>query len=818
MPAFLDFSTSVIIIAMKYDIFISYRRKDSFGKEWGTSIARNVLQALENRGYKGRVFFDHDEIGPEDFEAKILNSIKQSTIFVFILTKESLLRCNQEGDWVRREICQAVESKLKLIFINPNAEFNNDYPKDFPDELNFIRKENHMEVRMSAFNRDMDDMVIRHIDPILGRRGIPQINRNKVCARFKTDMDCRIFHFGYEVGFVKVGEFYEINLDVGDNALEFVGVDDSEIRLEKVYTIQHDFQPLIMINLLDQYNAIKERKRLSLPDDEFCVVEKDGRYGFALKHSGEIVIPKKYDRAYPFDCGRAAVVLNKKLGFIDKIGKEVIPLIYDSVWRFVNNYTKVMQDNKYGYIDKDGEVIIPVIYDDISYPYTKGFVVARLNNKYGYFDEHGHTTGLKYDYAEPYNSLGFAKVLQNGLFLIINKFGVEYPFVDGVQIIYNNDKCGYISMYGSQITDIKYDKACYFSDGKALVKLCDKYGFIDELGREVIELKYDYAYSFKEYLACVKLDGKYGFIDVSGDIVVPLKYDFAASFNNGLSKVGLNGKYGFINKHGKDVVTIKYDYADLFYDGLACICFNGKYGFIDTDDIEVIPIKYDFAEGYKDGLAHVVLDGKHGFIDKAGNQVISLKYDNASPFSEGLACVSYNGKYGFVDRFGVEVIPMKYSFALPFFEGLSCVEVDGKYGYIDTDDRIVIPFKYCCAKSFSEGLAGVMFGDSSSIGAWGFIDKSDKMVVPAIYDSVSQFRNGLSIVETGAAYGCIDRENKIIIPIQFLSLSIYPSEFGQKVITDMGGWLLNHKWEVIQEHEINGIDLDCRERLIGSLY
>jgi hypothetical protein len=140
-----------------------------YGKEWGTSIARNVLQALESRGYAGRVFFDHDEIGPENFEHEILNAIKQSTVFVFVLTKDSLMRCNNEGDWVRREICQAIASNLKIIIINPDNEFNNDYPENFPDELQIIKKLNHIEVRTSAFPRDMDYVTTSYIDPIIKR-------------------------------------------------------------------------------------------------------------------------------------------------------------------------------------------------------------------------------------------------------------------------------------------------------------------------------------------------------------------------------------------------------------------------------------------------------------------------------------------------------------------------------------------------------------------------------------------------------------------------------------------------------------------------
>lgn len=152
----------------KYDIFISYRRKDSTGKEWGTIIARSIIQAVESRGYDGRVFLDHDEIGSDYFETKILAAIKQSKVFIFILTKDSLSRCNSEGDWVRREIMQAIESNLKFLIINPDNEFQGDFPNDFPSELDIVRKINHIGLKTGAgFNRDMDHIVSDYIDPFI---------------------------------------------------------------------------------------------------------------------------------------------------------------------------------------------------------------------------------------------------------------------------------------------------------------------------------------------------------------------------------------------------------------------------------------------------------------------------------------------------------------------------------------------------------------------------------------------------------------------------------------------------------------------------
>lgn len=152
----------------KYDLFISYRRKNNRGEAIGTLLAHSVFDHLNDRGYKGRVFIDHEGIKNEDFEAKILNSIKNSKVFILLLTKDTLSRCVDPNDWVRSEICQAVESGLKIVAINYNEEFTEaDFPSDFPAELNFLRKYNWQSVRAVEFKEDLDKVITEIIKPTL---------------------------------------------------------------------------------------------------------------------------------------------------------------------------------------------------------------------------------------------------------------------------------------------------------------------------------------------------------------------------------------------------------------------------------------------------------------------------------------------------------------------------------------------------------------------------------------------------------------------------------------------------------------------------
>ena len=154
----------------KYDIFISYRRRDRFNRTTGTAYARNIQQTLEANGYQGRVFFDHNNMEPEDFEKIILSAIRCAKVFILILTKDSMLRCGREEDWVRREILEAKWCNLKILIINMENEFqDSDYPEDFPEELyEPVKKVHHLTLYSGdSYEREMKHIIDTYISPII---------------------------------------------------------------------------------------------------------------------------------------------------------------------------------------------------------------------------------------------------------------------------------------------------------------------------------------------------------------------------------------------------------------------------------------------------------------------------------------------------------------------------------------------------------------------------------------------------------------------------------------------------------------------------
>jgi tetratricopeptide (TPR) repeat protein len=87
-------------------VFISYRRTNA---PWALAIFQN----LHNNGYD--VFFDFKGIASGDFESVILGNIRSRAHFIVLLTPSALERCGEKGDWLRREIEEALAIKRNIV-------------------------------------------------------------------------------------------------------------------------------------------------------------------------------------------------------------------------------------------------------------------------------------------------------------------------------------------------------------------------------------------------------------------------------------------------------------------------------------------------------------------------------------------------------------------------------------------------------------------------------------------------------------------------------------------------------------------------------
>lgn len=94
---------------MKYDIFISYRRKG------GSERAELLKAILEKRGYKGsRVFMDTHNLLGGDFKQRIKDAIAQSVNVIVLITEGCFDSIKEEDYWIF-ELAEAMSLKKNIV-------------------------------------------------------------------------------------------------------------------------------------------------------------------------------------------------------------------------------------------------------------------------------------------------------------------------------------------------------------------------------------------------------------------------------------------------------------------------------------------------------------------------------------------------------------------------------------------------------------------------------------------------------------------------------------------------------------------------------
>jgi len=136
-----------------YDVFLSYRR------DGGETMAILLRDRLTAKGY--RVFLDVESLNSGSFNEKLLHVISECTDFIVVLSKGSLERCANEGDWVRVEIAHALAKKKNIV---PIMLRSFEWPASLPDDIDELRIQNGVN---ASSNEYFDAAVDRLTDKFL---------------------------------------------------------------------------------------------------------------------------------------------------------------------------------------------------------------------------------------------------------------------------------------------------------------------------------------------------------------------------------------------------------------------------------------------------------------------------------------------------------------------------------------------------------------------------------------------------------------------------------------------------------------------------
>ena len=268
-----------------FDIFISYRRKDSDGKVSGRDIAARIKNAFEDRGYD--VFFDLDNIQDGFFDDRIIPAIRTCKVFILILSTDALVRCSNQDDWVRREIKEAIDSGCHIIPINPDGAFEG-WPKDLPNEIELIKRIHISEMNMDTiFKESIQHIEETRIRKVAHPKRFPKTQDNNSGKRYNlkinTDTDCIMSIDGYDCGICKANKVRVLELPEGSYVLDIVCMEEPIIR--NTYDIE---VPSNVIKRCSLKNVIEKINSISK-------FEENGKYGLINKADDEIILRPIYD-------------------------------------------------------------------------------------------------------------------------------------------------------------------------------------------------------------------------------------------------------------------------------------------------------------------------------------------------------------------------------------------------------------------------------------------------------------------------------------------------------------------------------------------
>jgi hypothetical protein len=134
----------------KWHAFISYRRG-----EGGSEAARLLKRELKDKGLNA--FLDVVDLGVGTFDDRLIQVIESAPSFLLILTKDCLERCNQEKDWLRRELAHAFRTDRTVIpilkhgFVFPDQD-------TLPEDIAELSKHNGVK-----YDHDYFDAMVQRI-------------------------------------------------------------------------------------------------------------------------------------------------------------------------------------------------------------------------------------------------------------------------------------------------------------------------------------------------------------------------------------------------------------------------------------------------------------------------------------------------------------------------------------------------------------------------------------------------------------------------------------------------------------------------------
>jgi hypothetical protein len=341
------------------------------------------------------------------------------------------------------------------------------------------------------------------------------------------------------------------------------------------------------------------------------------------------------------------------VGYIDRQGEVRIQPAFRGADDFADGRALVVTELRLGYLDEQGNLLITVSSDkgrvDSASDFSDGLAAFSVNGKVGYLDRQGNVlVQPKYDDARPFSE-GLAAVNE----------GSTTEFHPGARMpLPRGGKWGFIDRTGRQVIPLRFEWADQegFSGGLAVVKLDHQFAYIDRAGKVVVRTEQVepkrgvwWAHRFSEELALIETslsekDDRCGFIDKTGTWAIEPRFRRANAFSEGVAAVQVGPQWGYVDRAGRMVIKPQFEQASDFSEGAAAVRKGEFWSYINMQGQVVIAGQFNDARAFAGGLARVHEGGQffrppHGpsnwgrgiwfYINRKGEKVRRCQPDQA---------------------------------------------------------------------------------------------------------------------------------------------------------------------------------------------
>jgi hypothetical protein len=410
-------------------------------------------------------------------------------------------------------------------------------------------------------------------------------------------------------------------------------------------------------------------------------VQRDKLWGLA-RTDGSWLVEPKFEQAGALTDGLARVVINGKIGFIDRTGNFAVEPVFDKAWEFRPGVgrTSAERDGIVGAIDKAGSWVFQTNYQRVDLALhwktdsKSGTVFGwnfKKNDRWGLLNLDGRVV-LDADFDQTIHycaDSGRLDAYKNKEWFYFKADGRPLQPTDGRLVnapcggvLYTlkiGDKFGLVDADSRPLTPVHFDAVIPVGPDVRNVKIDGKWGRIGPGGHWLLEPRFDYVSGGTDIFVA-SIDGKRGFMRSDGSWLIEPQFDAAAwRRNSETAFVTVSGTTGVLRLADQSWVVrprpgVMCDINNaivLQTGGTRAILSRNGETWVDIG-AERVGVNLDF------GLLTFLKNGKWGLVDTGGQVMVEPQFDEPvyfSPSLRGVAWAKRDGRSCAIDRRGQPV-------------------------------------------------------------------------------------------------------------------------------------------------------------------